>query len=243
MAEKPTKPNLVGRRNVLKYGGLLTATAAGQEFLASWLPKGTVVLNAEGIHGRRDSNQVAQESPRTNASEPLVPRFFKPDEFQTVEILTEMIIPSDDKPGAKEAQVARFIDFVVYSASEFEPELREKWAKGLALLDKLSKAKYGRSFRETSASDREQLLTEMSRPEHDPLPITSQPSKNMKRRTGRPEYDPSATHPAFPFYRLVKEITVEAFYSSKIGLMDVLEYKGLSVNASFPGCTHPEHQA
>ena len=44
------------------------------------------------------------------------------------------------------------------------------------------------------------------------------------------------------FYRLVKEMTVEGFYSSRVGLMDVLEYKGLTFLPEFPGCTHPEHQ-
>ena len=212
-------PKLIGRRNVLKYGGLLTATAAGQEFLSGWLPKGNTVLAAEGMHHGVCTNHATQVVPAADPSVPYTPHFFRPAEFQTVEILTEMIIPTDDKPGAKEARVAQFIDFVVYSAAEFQPELQEKWTSGLALLEKLSEAKYGGAFREISDSRREQLLTEMSRPEHDPL----------------------TEHPGFFFYGLVKEMTVDGFYTSKIGLIDVLEYKGLSVNADFPGCTHPEH--
>jgi hypothetical protein len=214
------KPELISRRKVLKYGGLLTATAAGQEFLSSWLPNGNSALAADGMHHGNRGGQGAPEASTPDASASYTPRFFKPDEFQTVEILTEMIIPTDDKPGAKEARVAQFIDFVVDASAEYQPELQQKWIEGLALLDKLSTSKYARSFREASVSDREQLLTEVSRPEH----------------------DRSAEHPGFEFYRLVKEITVEAFYTSRVGLIDVLEYKGLSVNADFPGCTHPEHQ-
>ena len=41
------------------------------------------------------------------------PLFFSPTEFKLVERLAEMIIPADDTPGAKEAGVAEFIDFMV----------------------------------------------------------------------------------------------------------------------------------
>ena len=147
-------------------------------------------------------------------------QFFKPDEFRTVEILTEMIIPTDDQPGAKEARVADYIDFVVYSAAEFEPSLQKQWNAGLGVLDELSRKKYGKSFSDITPSQREELLTEMSVPER----------------------DPKARHPGFPFYRLLKGMTLEAFFTSKVGLIDFLEYKGLTFLTDFPGCTHPEHQ-
>jgi hypothetical protein len=35
---------------------------------------------------------------------------------------------------------------------------------------------------------------------------------------------------------------VEGFYTSRVGLVDVLGYKGLAFLSEFPGCTHPEHQ-
>jgi hypothetical protein len=38
-------------------------------------------------------------------------------------------------------------------------------------------------------------------------------------------------------------MTVEGFYTSKIGLIDVLDFQGLNYMADFSGCTHPEHQA
>ncbi|MGH9471068.1 MAG: gluconate 2-dehydrogenase subunit 3 family protein, partial [Terriglobia bacterium] len=147
------------------------------------------------------------------------PRFFKPDEFETVEILTEMIIPTDDKPGAREARVANYIDFITFSAAEFKPELQRQWSDGLRALDGLSRQKYTQPFREISPAQREELLTEMSLPER----------------------EPNTEHAGYSFYRLVKEMTVEGFYSSRVGLMDVLEYKGLAFLSSFPGCTHPEH--
>lgn len=208
---------VIARRKALKYFGLLTASAAGREFLSGWLPR------ASAAPGPRDAVALPGMHHAPPPSEPTaayVPHFFKPEEFETVEALTEMIIPRDDKPGARDAQVARYIDFVVFSAAEHKPDLQKEWADGLALLDRISKENYGRAFREISAAERERLLLEMSLPER----------------------DASARHPGFSFYELVKEMTVEGFYSSRLGLIDVLEYQGLTYLSEFPGCTHPEHQ-
>lgn len=155
------------------------------------------------------------------SSGPYAPRFFKPDEYRAVEALTEMIIPTDDQPGAKEAKVAQYLDFVVYSASEFEPSLQKQWIDGLAELERESRQKHGKPFLQLAASQREQLLTGMSLPER----------------------DPKAHHSGYPFYRMLKEMTVEAFYSSQVGLIDVLGYKGLKFLTSFPGCTRTPNKA
>ena len=207
----------VARRNALKYIGLLTASAAGRTFLAGWLPAASAreprpMPGMAGMDGT--------PPPQTEPSGPYVPQFFTPGEFKSVEVLAEMIIPTDDQPGAKEARVAEYIDFVVFAAAEHRPELQKEWTTGLALLGQLSQQKHGRAFDALSPAQREDLLTEMSLPER----------------------DHSAHHPGFAFYRRVKEMTVEGFYTSRVGLVDVLGYQGLSFNADFPGCTHPEHQ-
>jgi hypothetical protein len=214
------KNQIIERRKALKYLGLLTATAAGRDFLAAWLPSKSSTLAAEGKAIANHAGMHHGPAPMPEDTTPYMTRFFKPEEFETVEILAEMIIPADDKPGARDAQVGRYIDFVVFSAAEHEPELQKGWVSGLAQLNGLSGKKFGRSFREISADDREQLLLEMSGPER----------------------DPKASHPGFEFYRLLKEMTVEGFYTSRIGLVQVLEYKGLDYLTEFPGCTHPEHK-
>src|SRR5437899_2611826 len=159
---------LITRRGAFKYLGLLTATAAGREFLANWLPSASSLSGASRSGDLVSMPGMHHGPPPPQPAQPYAPQFFKPDEFETVEILTEIIIPTDDKPGAKEAQVADYIDFVVFSAAEFEPSLQKDWIKGLAWLDRTSKEKRGHSFREISPADRERLLTEMSLPEHHP---------------------------------------------------------------------------
>ena len=206
---------LIGRRQSLKYLGMLAGTVAGREFLAGWLPKSAAAGASDGhVHAIDHGFSI----PPTES--PYAPLFFEPEEFSAVETLTDLIIPTDESPGAKEAQVARYIDFIVSAAAEYNPALQHEWTEGLQLLDRLSREKYQSSFHEISAREKEMLLEEMSLPEHD------------ARRT----------HPGYGFYRLIKEMTVEGFYTSRVGLIDVLEYKGLGALSEFPGCTHPEHQ-
>jgi gluconate 2-dehydrogenase gamma chain len=200
------------RRTALKHMGLLMASVAGQEFLAGWLPSARL-LGADPAHMR--SMQEAEDTV------PYVPRFFNSQEFLNIEILTEMILPRDEKPGAKDARVADYIDFLVFSSAEFEPAMQTEWKDGLALLERLSQKEFGDDFGKISDEQRTRLLTAMS----------------------LPESDPNAMHEGFGFFRLAKEATVEGFYTSRVGLMEALEYKGLTYLSSFPGCTHPEHQS
>jgi gluconate 2-dehydrogenase gamma chain len=218
MSIKREEPvDLVARRQTLKYLGILAGSAAGRRFLAAWLPSG---LAPKAAGACTKGNMPEMDHLPVPHAEPYVPSFFKPDEFKAIESLTELIIPTDDTPGAKEAQVACYIDFVVSAAAEFEPSLPLEWTRGLKLLDSLSREKYQRTFHEISTADQEALLMAMSRPER----------------------EPGTTHAGFEFYRLVKDMTVEGFYTSRVGLIDVLGYKGLAFLSEFPGCTHPEHQ-
>src|SRR5215469_9420087 len=59
------------------------------------------------------------------------PQFFTGPEYAIVERLTEIIIPSDATPGAKEAGVAEFIDFMVAS----DPDVQYSFHTGIAWLD------------------------------------------------------------------------------------------------------------
>jgi len=203
------------RRTALKHLGVLMASVAGQEFLAGWLPSGKLFA-AKPAHMR-----AMQETDDTTPAPPYVPQFFNSQECNNGEILSEMIIPRDDKPGAKDARVADYIDFLVFSSAEFEPAMQTEWKDGLALLERLSQKEFGDAFAKISGEQRTSLLTAMS----------------------LPESDPNAKHEGFEFFRLAKEATVEGFYTSRVGLMDALEYKGLTYLSSFPGCNHPEHQS
>jgi len=77
------------------------------------------------------------------------PQFFTAAEYAMVERLAEIIIPSDATPGAREAGVAEFIDFMVAS----DPAIQYSFRTGLAGLNAYSEFTLGKrspSFRPTS---------------------------------------------------------------------------------------------
>jgi gluconate 2-dehydrogenase gamma chain len=45
-----------------------------------------------------------------------------------------------------------------------------------------------------------------------------------------------------PFFRTVKDMTIDAYYTSREGLTEELGWHGNTFLSEFKGCTHPEHQ-
>ena len=60
-----------------------------------------------------------QDAPAQIAHAAYSPQFFTPSEYRTVEVLADLILPATEdsahkpQPGAKDAGVAEFIDFMV----------------------------------------------------------------------------------------------------------------------------------
>ena len=44
------------------------------------------------------------------------------------------------------------------------------------------------------------------------------------------------------FFKMLKDMTIDAYYSTRDGLERELGWKGLTPMHEFKGCTHPEHQ-
>jgi hypothetical protein len=45
-----------------------------------------------------------------------------------------------------------------------------------------------------------------------------------------------------PFFRQLKDLTIDGYYSAREGLAMELGWTGYTPQQEFPGCTHPEHQ-
>jgi hypothetical protein len=144
-------------------------------------------------------------------------KFFTPVEIQTVATISDLIIPTDDhSPGAKAAEVHNFIDLMVSEASQ---ETKTLWRDGLLAVDKLSKTRFKKEFNSATQDQQIQLLTEMSRNEFAPKTVEEK------------------------FFQAIKNLTIDGYYTSEIGIHKDLQYKGNSYAKEFKGCTHPEHQA
>jgi hypothetical protein len=137
-------------------------------------------------------------------------RFFTPSELAMVDELTEIIVPTDaHSPGAKAAGVAAYIDARL--AESTAAGGRAAWRAGLKALDALSISRHGSSFMKTTRELRLALVSAMAEGEQ-------KPSTDAHR-----------------FFVRVKGATISAYYTSKIGLEQEMEYRGNRLLTDFEG--------
>ena len=145
------------------------------------------------------------------------PKFFTPQELALVTTISDMIIPTDShSPGAKAAGVPAFIDLMV---SESSQEAKTLWRDGLAAVERMSREKFSAGFDAATEEQRTKLLTDISKDERKPNTVEER------------------------FWVAIKNLTIDGYYTSEIGIHQDLQYKGNSFVKEFKGCTHPEHQA
>jgi len=130
-----------------------------------------------------------------------------------VERLADMIIPSDETLGAKEAGVAEFIDFMVAS----DPEVQYPFRTGLTWLNAHSKRSTGKKFLELSSEQQTSLLEPLG------FKDKARPGEEDGRR----------------FFSLMREYTVTGFYTSEIGFKE-LDNPALKFYAESPECPHKD---
>jgi Gluconate 2-dehydrogenase subunit 3 len=137
------------------------------------------------------------------------PKFFTPAEFALVDEMSDMIIPTDaQSAGARAARVAAFIDSQLAEAFEPPPENgklkeTERWRAGLKAVEALSREMNGgKTFMQATPEQRLALLTRIAAAEKDPKTDAEQ------------------------FFKQIKSSTIQAYYTSKIGIHDDQHYKG-----------------
>ncbi len=160
------------------------------------------------------------------------PIFFSQPQFSMIECLAEMIIPTDNTPGAKEAGVAEFIDFMVanrvpvtmhyrfrttQATLRAGSEVQVEFVAGLDWLNARTKSGFGSEFLNCS---------------------TEQQNATLEELAYKSKYKPG-TESGRQFFNLMRDYTVVGYYTTKIGLQ-TLGYPGLrTMWPKMPGCSHP----
>ena len=184
----------IQRREVLRILGTAAAAAQFPGF-SKW-----------GFACGHVGNAALQVKPGT-----YHPQFFTAAEYATVERLADIIIPNDGTPGAKEAGVAEFIDFMVAS----DPELQYGFRTGLTWLNAHAEQKDGKRFAELTPEQQTSLLEPLG------FKDKARPGQEDGRR----------------FFSLMREYTVTGFYTSEIGFKE-LDNPALKFYAESPECPH-----
>jgi gluconate 2-dehydrogenase gamma chain len=146
------------------------------------------------------------------------PQFFTADEYTTLDQLTALILPTTDTPGAREAGVSEFIDFMV----AHDPSIQYDFRFGLGWLDMHARQLHQHAFRELDPPTQTELLR--------PLAVRV----------------PKGEAPLYPgleegraFFTRIRRYTLMGFYTSRVGL-EQLGYPGLQIYTESQGCPHPD---
>jgi gluconate 2-dehydrogenase gamma chain len=111
---------------------------------------------------------------------------------QTVIVLSDLIIPATDTPGAKDANVNRYIDLFLTDGSEAD---RNRFLEGLGQLDGYAVRKFGKTFIDATKDQQITILKEFS------AGTAGKPSQN--------------------FFTQAKMLTSRIYYNTAIGFREL----------------------
>jgi hypothetical protein len=131
----------------------------------------------------------------------------------TVVVMTDLIIPETDTPGAKAAKVNEFIDVILTEWATAEE--RQNFLDGLTGVDKQSNELFGKNFVDASPLQQVTLLRAL-----DDYSATERAQKREKHGNTVPEFD---TQLKGKFYDVFRDITLHGYYTSEIGFTQELK--------------------
>jgi gluconate 2-dehydrogenase gamma chain len=124
------------------------------------------------------------------------PRFFTDQEFATVALLADLIIPRDARSGsATEAGAHEFVDFIVAEQRERQTPMRG----GLVWLDAECRRRFDRAFYDCSDEQRRQVLDDIA------YPARARPDMSHGVR----------------FFTSLRDLVAAGFFSSRVGVADL----------------------
>jgi len=226
------------RRETLKILGAIGATCA-------------FPFPADELYGQHVPVKDAKPAaPRAGAYQPS---FFGAAEYELISRLADLIIPATDTAGALGAGVPEYVDRVV----SMNPEHQGLMRAGLEWIDLRSRELFAERFLVVGEAQQIQILQPLS----DEADRRQRATLTARYRGGgaggtfyAPRTDKTETeqppHPVAPvspadvpvgFFRLLKNLTADGYYTSRVGLVDELGYKGNTALPQFPSCTVPEH--
>jgi gluconate 2-dehydrogenase subunit 3-like protein len=165
-------------------------------------------LMATGVLDRVSAQEVHHLATAQSGNGAYTPKALTDHEYKTLVRLTDLIIPVENgKPGAVAAGAAAWIDML---ASE-NAQLKEIYSNGIGWIDAEMKRRNSPDFVSATPEQQTALLDVIA-----------------YRRNSTPELDPG-----IQFFTWARRMTVDAFYTSEIGIADI-DYRGNRPQATYP---------
>lgn len=161
---------------------------------------------AQHVHQSIEKEKVAAPAGKYAA------KYFNPHQYATLILLCDTIIPKDEKSGgALEGGAPEFIDLLTSENEEYQMKL----GGGLAWLDNFCSKHYSKPFLDCPPAQQKEVLDRIA-----------------FRKNAQQDH---ALSPGVHFFAFVRNLTCDAYYTSKVGIAD-LQYIGNTSLREFPGC-------
>ncbi len=167
---------------------------------------------SEDLFGQKLAQPVAEQHHHTPPEQQTQPRFFNRQDYETVSRIADLIIPETDTPGAVAAGVPAYIDIIIARNTDQQLVM----ADGLRWVDSEAKRVGNKGFTELSEAQQLSILEPLCEA-HDANP--DHLARNVQ------------------FFSLIKSLTADGYYTSQVGLMRELQYKGDKILTNYPECT------
>jgi hypothetical protein len=142
-----------------------------------------------------------------------IPKFFTREEWRTVGMLADYVIPRDERSGsATDARVPEYMDFLM-ADKEASDSSKVSMRGGLGWLDIECEERFGTPFVRSTDAQRRQVLDDIAWP-----------------AKARPELSQGVA-----FFTRFRDLTASGFFSSEMGWKDV-RYIGNVFNPGYAGC-------
>jgi len=177
-------------------------------------------LSAVGAHALLPGTlaEAAAAVARLDAGEPWTPTRVPAARAAMLEALVDTVLPATDTPGARVARVHVFVDLALRDC--YTPAEQQLFASGLEELAALCGKTHGRPFESCSADERHALVAALDAASYAP-----------------------DSGPRGSFVRILKDLTLVGFYTSRVGATQALAYE--KVPGGYRGCLElgPEQKA
>ncbi len=131
---------------------------------------------------------------------------FTQSQLELMDEIAETILPKTSTPGAKDAAVGAFMSVFVLDC--YTPAQQQVFKEGLLQLDQASRKAHGSSFVKARPEQRTALLQQLD---------GEQAAYYQTKKYADPAH----------YFRLLKELTLLGFFSSKPGATEVLRYEAV----------------
>ncbi|GAB3965462.1 hypothetical protein GCM10028806_04710 [Spirosoma terrae] len=123
-------------------------------------------------------------------------KFFTPHELQTVTVLSDIIIPADERSGsASQAGVPAFIEFMMKD----QPGNQTPMRGGIRWLDNTCVKRYGKPFVQCTKAQQIDMVEQIAYP-----------------KQAKPDMSQGAS-----FFSMMRNMTATGFYTSQMGIKDL----------------------